>query len=573
MSAFFDIAITTEKLPVFHRRMNLPWEKQDHQGFTYWTSLPVKQRASFLKQFQTAEYQIILIGMLYEKLTDGDILKRCTQYINSRESFDDPAGHYILFVLEKKDNSYHVFTNRFGTYHAYWHDGNMISTYFFGMAKQSEKKELDWKAIAGFMGMGFFPNDATYLTDIKIFEPASYYKFDSNLNLQVKKRYWNWVYRESSYDFTTAANSLYDTLSTSINNAIGDCSAALPISGGLDSRLLAGVISRNDNKRIQAFSYGFAKSSIEIKIAVKVAHACNIPFSKYVVPPYLFDKMDTIVDSVEAFQYVDGTRQACITDFLENNCDVVVGGHWGDVWMDSMQIKNGSIDSLETVFKNKIFKKGSGLLFQKLTDHYVGNSGTLLNEYFQQSISKTENIPDPNFRMKIFKTDQWSFRWTLASIRMYEAGAMPVLPFYDKNVAEILMSIPDEYLAGRRFQVEFIKKYFPQLASIKWQEYNSNLYNYKWLNNRNLLYRAGKKAQRVIAKKKIIIRNADLFYLNESGRACLYEALTESKLSNYMPRECIDKLVNLYYKDPSASHTYAISMLHTFAQFLKKIGE
>lgn len=131
MSAFFDIAITTEKLPVFHRRMNLPWEKQDHQGFTYWTSLPVKQRASFLKQFQTAEYQIILIGMLYEKLTDGDILKRCTQYINSRESFDDPAGHYILFVLEKKDNSYHVFTNRFGTYHAYWHDGNMISTYFF----------------------------------------------------------------------------------------------------------------------------------------------------------------------------------------------------------------------------------------------------------------------------------------------------------------------------------------------------------------------------------------------------------------------------------------------------------
>lgn len=441
------------------------------------------------------------------------------------------------------------------------------------MAKQSEKKELDWKAIAGFMGMGFFPNDATYLTDIKIFEPASYYKFDSNLNLQVKKRYWNWVYRESSYDFTTAANSLYDTLSTSINNAIGDCSAALPISGGLDSRLLAGVISRNDNKRIQAFSYGFAKSSIEIKIAVKVAHACNIPFSKYVVPPYLFDKMDTIVDSVEAFQYVDGTRQACITDFLENNCDVVVGGHWGDVWMDSMQIKNGSIDSLETVFKNKIFKKGSGLLFQKLTDHYVGNSGTLLNEYFQQSISKTENIPDPNFRMKIFKTDQWSFRWTLASIRMYEAGAMPVLPFYDKNVAEILMSIPDEYLAGRRFQVEFIKKYFPQLASIKWQEYNSNLYNYKWLNNRNLLYRAGKKAQRVIAKKKIIIRNADLFYLNESGRACLYEALTESKLSNYMPRECIDKLVNLYYKDPSASHTYAISMLHTFAQFLKKIGE
>lgn len=553
--------------------MNLPWEKQDHQGFSYWTSVPVKQRTSFFREFQTAEYQIVLIGMLYEKLTDEDLFKRCTLYINCGVSFNDPAGHYILFVFEKKDNSYHVFTNRFGTYHAYWQNGSMISTYFFGMAKQSVKRELDWKAISGFMGMGFFPNDETYFTDIKIFEPASYYKFDSNLNLQIKKRYWNWTYTEDNYNFEYVSDSLYETLNTSISNAINGYSAALPISGGLDSRLLAGIIAKNDSKAVRSFSYGFTKDSIEIQIAAKVAHACDIPFSEYVVPPYLFPKMDTIVDSVETFQYVDGTRQACVTEFLEHDFDVVVGGHWGDVWMDSMQIKDGSVETLNNTFEKKILKKGSGLLFQKLTDHYVSDSGRMLNEYFQQSISKTADIPDPNFRIKIFKTDQWSFRWTLASIRMYEAGAMPVLPFYDKNVAEILMSIPDEYLAGRKFQVEFIKEYFPQLASIRWQEYNSNLYNYKWLNNRNLLYRAVKKALRLVSQKKIIIRNADLFYQDENGRNCLQEALTESSLANYMPKSHIDELINLYYRDPSASHTYTISMLHTFAQFLKKLEE
>ena len=553
--------------------MNLPWEKQVHQGFTYWISFPAKQRTSFLRQFQTAEYQIMLIGMLYEKLSDEDILKRCTQYINSKESYDDPAGHYILFVFEKKDNSYHVFTNRFGTYHAYWQNGSMISTYFLGMAKQSVKGELDWKAISGFMGMGFFPNDATYFTDIKIFEPASYYKFDSNLNLQIKKRYWNWTYTEGKYNFEYVSDSLYETLSTSISNAINGYSAALPISGGLDSRLLAGIIAKNDSKTVRSFSYGFTKDSIEIQISAKIAHTCDIPFSEYVVPPYLFPKMDTIVDSVETFQYVDGTRQACVTEFLEHDFDVVVGGHWGDVWMDSMQIKDGSVETLNNTFEKKILKKGSGLLFRKLTDSHVGDSNRLLNEYFQQSLDKTKNIPDPNFRMKIFKTDQWSFRWTLASIRMYEAGAMPILPFYDKNVAEVLLSIPDEYLAGRKFQVEFIKKCFPQLASIRWQEYNSNLYDYKWLNNRNLLYRVAKRSQRLISKKKIIIRNADLFYRDENGRGCLYEALTESNLPNYMPKEHIDELINLYYRDPSASHTYAISMLHTFAQFLKKLEE
>ena len=75
---------------------------------------------------------------------------------------------------------------------------------------------------------------------------------------------------------------------------------------------------------------------------------------------------------------------------------------------------------------------------------------------------------------------------------------MPVLPFYDKRIVDLFCTIPGDLVKNRALQIDYLKQYHEDLARITWQEYDADLYNYKYFNNRNVAYRAVKKLQRTI---------------------------------------------------------------------------
>lgn len=577
MSAFFDIWISSkENAPRYSRTGCENWQ-QKVTGT--WTSKPEIKDKSIIKELSTETHQLIIIGQFYEAVDTGELLKGCISYAeDNNKGFTDPSGHYIIFLIAKTGACY-VFTNRFGTYHAYWQQAknrNVISTYFLGLVKQSENKQPDNEGIAGFLTMGFFPSDKTWLNNIKILEPASCYSFDKDLNLLYKKRYWDWTHKPVQLPVQDYLKNFHNALTASLSYALKDKKVAIPLSGGLDSRTLAGVIANMPDIPATkwAYSYGLKHSSPEIAIARQIATAGNLSFDGYEVPNYLFDRMPLIIDSVELFQYVDGTRQACMKELLEQKADVVTGGHWGDVWFSDMCITmNGETgeNALMNAFRKKVVKKGSSKLLSVLADDLI-HVQNYAESYFADYISRYSYIRDIDFRFKIFKTDQWSFRWTLASVRMYQAAVMPVLPFYDKHVANTLLQVPTAQLKGRSLQVKYLKQYYPELAKIKWQEYDSNLYNYKWLNNRNLAYRAINKLKRSISPKPQVIRNADLFYRNANGKAKLLEVINDSAVKSMLSAEKSQSLLTDYYNDPGAANTYAVSMLHTFAQFIRTIS-
>ena len=581
MGAFHDIWISNAKhAPLYTRTGTRPWKQKNIGETSIWESKPSGNDNSIATEIVTATHHLIILGQFYEQVETAKLLDVCVKYANgAASSFSDPSGHYLLLLIDKFENTTHVFTNRFGTYHAYWASGNnynIISTYYSGIVKQSPDKKLDWEGITGFLSMGFFPLDKTYLQNVKIFQPASYYKFDNDLNLIHSKRYWDWKYEPTQLSTAQHLEQFDDLLKTSLSYSLKGKSVAIPVSGGLDSRTLAGVISKLpdiDNSK-WAYSYGFSKTSAEILIAEKIAKSCNYSFYSYVVPNYLFDNIGIISGSVEQFQYVDGTRQACMKDELELRSELVVCGHWGDVWLSDMGVVNdgNSIYALMNAFRRKIIKKGSNTLLALFPENTVTNTTGYMESYFNDFMDKYKHIKDIDFRFKIFKTDQWSFRWTLASIRMYQAAVMPVLPFYDKNLTELFLQIPTAELKGRKLQVEYLKQYHPHLAKITWQEYNSNLYNYKWLNNRNIVYRCVNKIKRNISNQPHIIRNADIFYLNKEGRNNLEKVLSDSAVKSVLPFIQSQTLLDNYYKNPDAGYTYAVSMMHTFAQFIKSIS-
>lgn len=568
MSAFYDIWISNAA-PSYKRGSNDDWR---HISGNAWFSLP--GNSNFITEVEDKNHKLVMIGQLYEKIDEPELLNRCVGYMhNPASKYNDPAGHYIIFITAVASGDVYVFTNRMGSYHAYWSEDKAISTNYLAVAKAKKDKKLHWEGITGFMAMGYFPNDTTYLQGIKIFEPASYYHFDADLNLLEKKRWWQWQYQPVGKRVNDFIGELKSILQYSLATATDDKRTVIPVSGGLDSRLLAGELTSGDGwhyKNIHALCYGYTAGSPEIQIGKQIAQARNLSIHAYQLPDYLFDQLDEIVEAVELFQYVDGTRQASAINWLKQNADVVVGGHWGDVWMDSMNVEHEA--DLVPAFQKKVIKKGSQWLLDNICQPHIKDSTSYLNDYFQSFVSQYSNIDCADFLMKIYKTDQWSFRWTAASLRMYQAATMPVLPFYDKRIVDLFCTIPGDLAKNRGLQVAYLKQYHEDLARITWQEYDANLYNYKYFNNRNVAYRAVKKLQRTITKTKPVQRNWEVFYLNPKGKSKLEQRLLGNQLLNeIVPEVKIKALLDDLHTNPTAANGYAVSMLLTFAVFLDKV--
>ena len=196
----------------------------------------------------------------------------------------------------------------------------------------------------------------------------------------------------------------------------------------------------------------------------------------------------------------------------------------------------------------------------------------LLRGFVRREFERLSAIEDPDFRVKAFKTEQWSFRWTLASLRMFQAGAFPRLPFYDNRMADFFSTVPSTFVAGRRLQIDYLKRHAPDLARITWQARDADLY---WATRPDLLLlpkRALKKVFRLATGRHVIERNWEVQFLSESGRAGLERWLLAPglKLHDLVPRPKLVELLADFSREPfEAGRGYTVSMLLTFSAWLE----
>lgn len=496
-------------------------------------------------------------------------------------------GNFILVGFDRKAKNWHLWTDRFGTLHAYYaFDGNraVIGTNFKEVSEKASAKKMDWLGIGGFLRFGFFPDDRTYYEDVKILKPATHSIFSEDGKLISSERYWNWKYEP---DYKRSYENTVDEFAQIFHKIIQEQTAegrvAVPISGGLDSRSTVVAIQniKPDKKRFWAYSYGYSNDSTETKIAAEIAHAANLPFNSYTIKPYLFEKMDAVIDAVEGFQDVTQARQAFVTDKIKNHADLVICAHWGDVWMDAM-IKGETSgaaqmtqDQLTEIIFKKFKKKGSDGLLAIFKDKLPHDLDEQLKFLISKKLKEYDGIQDDDFKIKAFKTDWWSFRWTLASIRVFAAAAVPLLPFYNNRIADFFMTVPTEYVAERKLQIDYLKKYSTQLAKVKWQVYDADLYNYQNFDTWQLPGRILKKIFRVLSGKKVIQRNWETQFLDSEGRENVKKRLIKPglKIHQWVSAQRLNQEVNNFYgNSEDSTRGYVLSILVTLSAWMENFG-
>lgn len=480
-------------------------------------------------------------------------------------------GRFVLLIQDRMTRAWEIITDRVGAMHCYAlrRDGCFPQVASDPLLLDSARR-LDWLAIASFFTFGFFLDDKTYFTDVQILLPRSVYQIAPGGILIAHRRYWTWHHTPDTTTTYDAALARYDML---LRQAVGRTARGrivLPLSGGLDSRSLAAKLPHGT----LAYSYGYSPDSVEMHIAGQIAAASGFAFTRHIIRPYLFDRLGEVSRALHGAQDVTQARQTSVNAWVRGCADAVLTGLWGDVWCDQMGVADGLPQgtTLAAHTLHKFQKRGHAWLLDKISGPYInrGEAQTYLSEAVEAGLKEFEDIPDPDFRVKAYKTTRWAFRWSNASLRGFALGALPRVPYYDIDLIDFFCTLPTAWVRKRRLQIDHLKRYAPHLARIRWQDADANLYLARYGYWLGLPRRALKKAHRLLTRQRPIERNWEVQLL--PAREQLMAYLLRPGFGHLLPAGAVKALASEFFARPDAAKGYAMSMLLTFAAWLELAG-
>lgn len=434
---------------------------------------------------------------------------------------------------------------------------------------------LNYKAICVFISTGFFLDEDTYWTDQACLSPASNHQFDDNGNLIDSKPWFDWHYDPRDITFDQALEEYVSLLTNIIKEQVKDQSVVLPLSGGLDSRSQALVLSQLDNP-VLAYSYSFQNGYPEHQISKKIAKICGFDFQEhYITKGYLWNAIEDLAKINGCYSEFTNPRQMAIFKPLSNYKGVMSLGHWGDVLFDKGAPDEVKEETIVPYLLKKMVKAKGFELAEKLWQAWdlEGDFKSYLKARIESSLSKIK-IDNISAKVRAFKTSQWAHRWTTTNLSIFEA-AMPItMPYYHDSMCKFICTVPERFLADRQLQIAHIKQH-KALASVTWHANKPfNLFNYKY--NKapyNLPSRIVSKTSREFSNiigKPYIQRNWELQFVGKENDAHLQSYLFSESFGNFIPKELTSYIYDKFKHDNAIIYAHPLSMLLTLALFDKQ---
>lgn len=425
------------------------------------------------------------------------------------------------------------------------------------------EKKYDYKAICCFAAAGFFLDNETYYTNLKVQRPATI------LEGGKEETYFSWHYSPRDISLKQAVEEFADLFEKITMEAVSGKKVILPLSGGLDSRSQAAALK--GCKDVHTYSYKFLNSFNESGYGKEIARRMGWVFDDFTIPKgYLWDRVDDLAQINKCYSDFVNPRQMSIVERFPSMGDIFYLGHWGDVLFDDMGISGNATleDQIKHMYK-KILKKGGLELGKRLWKYWQleGNFDEYLYERIKQLMSAID-IDDANAHIRAFKSLNWAPRWTSVNLGVFAKYHPLALPYYDDRMCEFVCTVPERYLAGRQIQIEYIKMKAPELAEIPWQTFDPcNLYNYKNYNSlHNQLivnYRRLIRKTKELAGQICTIRNWEIQYLGKDNELQLKKHLLSP--NDLVPQEIA---IDYYTKFMEGIHTQKVWYSHPLSMLL-----
>ncbi|WP_047547847.1 asparagine synthase [Psychroserpens sp. Hel_I_66] len=435
-------------------------------------------------------------------------------------------------------------------------------------------ESLDYEAICVFAATGFFLDEDTFYKGLRVLKPCREYVLDDErTSILSENQYFKWHYTPKERSFSQVVSEFAYLFETIIEEQTLDKTVILPLSGGLDSRTQA-VALKYLNKSVKSYSYAFTNGHDETWYSKKIADICGFFFQDLKVPRgYLWEVIESLAEINNCYSEFTHPRQMAFKESYASMGDVFSLGHWGDVLFDDMGVPNNlSNDGQVAVILKKIIKKGGLELANSLwaTWELKGDFESYLKNRIQ-NILKSIHIPEnANAQIRAFKSLYWAPRWTSVNLSVFESVRPIEMPYYDRRMCEFICSVPEEFLAGRKIQIAYIKMRMPSLAKLAWEGHRPfNLYNYHY--NKvpwNLPYRIFNRLNRITSSKKYVQRNWELQFLGAGNEQKLQEYIIENiHLNRLIPSDISSDFYKKFNEVDSVYYSHPVSMLLTLSIF------
>ena len=305
---------------------------------------------------------------------------------------------------------------------------------------------------------GYVTGTATLIGSIDTVAPASIVRVHRG---ELRgTRYWEYGYRPEPTPWNVAEDRLADVLWRVADRTMRAVESrgyrsALTLSGGLDSRVLASILSKAADNPPLALSYGI-RADPEIDVAREVASCLGMPhFQTLVAPDYFND--DFLDRSVREVGLT--TRFTCgigARHLDASRADVVIPGHTGDfISGGHLPAHTGMVrtrDQLRRYLELAHFRyRGSERVLKRILriDYRARKWETL-----EASTREFDMAQDALGLIDRWNVENRQRRMILMELRAYEHLGRWMLPFYDYELVDFFAGVPHDFRVAQNLYIQ-----------------------------------------------------------------------------------------------------------------------
>jgi asparagine synthetase B (glutamine-hydrolysing) len=397
-------------------------------------------------------------------------------------------GRYDIVVWDRRARVLHHVGDRFGANRHYLltRPGALhLACEAKALTPLLDRIEVDPAALASMLGFGFYLGDLTLLRDVKCLPNARCIRYRADMDELMLDSYWAYPYGEAEPWSGTEAElgeALHEHLKRALKRRMNRVSKVLlPISGGLDSRTMAGLLADSGFAgEVLAYSYGQASSR---DVRYGRATAKKLGFRHITIPT----PDDFVTRHLkEAAWYFDaewsaelnwGPRFSHLHAALgDTRGHLVLSGMFGDLilgegaFVGEYRRQCGdeprSTDQLMGSFFKCNQEYGPWTKSRPLFQDAVGAEAyERIQEIVRDTLLPLQS-QRPFFALNRSEFLHRQRRHTATVAQSLEYDRRAITPFLDRGVVDFATRIPYEYLSGKLLYKHMIRDHLPSVAAV-----------------------------------------------------------------------------------------------------------
>ncbi len=244
----------------------------------------------------------------WDGFSDTEVILNSVDIFGINQTIKKLHGMFAIALYDRKKQEITLARDRFGEKPLYY--GFFNNQFFFSSELKPLKfcnnfdKIIDRKSVNLYLQYGYIPSPYSIYINVKKLEPATILKLNLfNFNQIEKVKYWklqDLIKSEFENNLINKNNILdkyEENLFKSINSqTMSDVGFGVFLSSGLDSSLIAAILSKNQNNKIDTFSIGLNNNKYdESKASKKIANCLNTNHNEIIISHKdLLDKVNYI---------------------------------------------------------------------------------------------------------------------------------------------------------------------------------------------------------------------------------------------------------------------------------------